>query len=254
MLLASIAETVFDGSLLLAIPISIAAGFLSFVSPCVLPLVPGYISYMTGLSHTELQQAEQNLRGRSRLLLGTLGFVSGFSVLFISYGLAFGQLGNWFLQNERIFSIGLGVLVIVMGAAYLGWVPLMQQDLRLRFRIRDGVWTSPLLGLLFGLGWAPCVGPTLAAVQTLAFTEANAARGALLSLAYCLGLGVPFIAIALAYRRSLIATKFLRKHSQLITRIGGGFLVVIGFALVTGLWADITAELRQWANGIGVLL
>ena len=252
--LFSVAETVFDGSLLLAVPIAIAAGFLSFVSPCVLPLVPGYFSYITGLSHTELVDSQSSIKQRSRILVGTVGFVMGFSLLFVSYGLAFGQLGNWFLRNERPFSIGLGLLVIVMGASYLGWIPAMQQDMRLRVNLRDGVWTAPLLGLLFGLGWAPCVGPTLAAVQTLAFTEANAARGALLSFAYCIGLGLPFVLIGLAYRRSLVATTFLRKHARLITRIGGAMLVLIGFALVTGLWADVTAELRQWAAGIGVLL
>ena len=253
-MLMDIARTVFDGSLLLAVPIAIAAGFLSFVSPCVLPLVPGYFSYITGLSHTEIQEADATLRGRSRILIGTVGFVGGFSFLFVSYGLLFGQLGNWFLRNERPFSIGLGLLVIVLGAGYLGWVPAMQQDLRLRVRIRDGVWTAPLLGFLFGLGWAPCVGPTLAAVQTLAFTEANALRGAILAFAYCIGLGLPFVLIALAYRKSLIATRFLRKHSRLITRIGGAFLVLIGFALVSGLWSEVTAMLRQWAAGIGVLL
>ena len=224
------------------------------MSPCVLPLVPGYFSYITGLSHTEIQAADATLRGRSRILIGTVGFVGGFSFLFVSYGLLFGQLGNWFLRNERPFSIGLGLLVIVLGAGYLGWVPAMQQDLRLRVRIRDGVWTAPLLGFLFGLGWAPCVGPTLAAVQTLAFTEANAVRGAILAFAYCIGLGLPFVLIALAYRKSLIATRFLRKHSRLITRIGGAFLVLIGFALVSGLWSEVTAMLRQWAAGIGVLL
>ncbi len=254
MMLMSVAETVFDGSLLLAVPIAIAAGFLSFVSPCVLPLVPGYFSYITGLSHTEIEQADKTLAGRSRIMIGTIGFVAGFSFLFVSYGLLFGQLGNWFLRNERPFSIVLGLLVIVMGAGYLGWVPAMQQDMRLRVRIRDGVWTAPLLGFLFGLGWAPCVGPTLAAVQTLAFTEANAVRGALLAFAYCIGLGLPFLLIGVAYRRSLVATRFLRKHSRLITRIGGAFLVLIGFALVSGLWAEVTAFLRQWASGIGVLL
>lgn len=253
-MLASIAETVFDGSMLLAVPIAMFAGFLSFASPCVLPLVPGYISYMTGLSHQELIDAESSIRHRSRMLLGTAGFVAGFSLLFVSYGLAFGQAGTWFLRNERLVTVILGAFVIVMGASYLGWIPVAQQDFRPRVRLRDGVWTSPLLGLLFGLGWAPCVGPTLAAVQSLAFTEASAVRGAFLSVAYCIGLGLPFIVLALAYRKSLVATKWLRGHSRLLTRIGGAFLVVIGFAMVTGVWSEITAVLRQWASGIGVWL
>jgi cytochrome c-type biogenesis protein len=252
--ISSIAETVFSGSLFLAIPVALAAGFLSFASPCVLPLVPGYISYMTGLSHRELIDAEHSLRTRSRLLVGTAGFVLGFSLLFVSYGIAFGQLGSWFLRNERPVSIVMGLLVIVMGASYLGWIPASQQDFRLRVNLRDGVWTSPLLGILFGLGWAPCVGPTLAAVQSLAFTEASAGRGALLAFAYSLGLGVPFLLIALAYRKSLIATRWLRQHSQLVTRIGGAMLVLIGFALVTGIWSEVTAVLRIWAGNFGVFL
>ena len=254
MLIADIGTTVFSGSLLFAIPIAIAAGFLSFASPCVLPLVPGYVSYITGLTHSELQQEELSLARRSRMLLGTLGFVSGFTFLFVSYGLAFGQLGNWFLDHEQKVNVVLGVLVIVMGASYLGWLPATQQDFRPRIRLQSGVWTAPLLGLLFGLGWAPCVGPTLAAVQTLAFTEGSALRGAVLSFAYCVGLGLPFILISLGYRKSLKATRFLRTHSRRITRFGGAMLVIIGFAMVIGVWADFMAVLRQWASGIGVFL
>lgn len=250
-LVASLAETVFSGSMLLAIPISLVAGFLSFASPCVLPLVPGYISYLTGLTNAELLASDSSVRHRSRILLGTAGFVLGFSVLFISYGVAFGELGNWFLLHARPVSIVLGVLVVLMGASYLGWLPFAEQDLRPRWRIRDGVWTSPLLGLLFGLGWAPCVGPTLAAVQTLAFSEGSALRGAVLSFAYCLGLGVPFLLIGLGYRRSLAATKFLRRHSRTITRVGGALMVLIGFALITGVWNELTVWLRTWTAGIG---
>jgi len=252
--LASVSQTVFDGSMLLAFPIAIAAGFLSFISPCVLPLVPGYLSYMTGLTHSELQSSERSIGRRSQMLFGALGFVAGFSFLFISYGLAFGELGKWFVHNQTVLDRVLGSIVIVMGASYLGWLPFMQQDTRPRIRIRDGVWTSPLLGLLFGLGWAPCVGPTLGAVQTLAFQEASALRGAVLSAAYCIGLGLPFILIALGYRRSLFATAFLRRHSRVIARFGGAFLVAIGFALVTGVWDHMMAILRGWASGAGVFL
>jgi cytochrome c-type biogenesis protein len=253
-MLANVGELVFSGSVLLAIPVAIAAGFLSFVSPCVLPLVPGYFSYITGLSNAELNAENMGLRQRSRIMIATAGFVAGFSLLFVSYGLAFGQLGNWFLTHERIVSMVLGVLVIVMGAGYLGWIPAMNQDFRPRFRLKDGVWTAPLLGFLFGLGWSPCAGPTLGAVQSLALLEGSALRGAVLSLAYCLGLGLPFLIIAFAYRRSLVATQFLRRHSQLITRIGGAFLIAIGFAMVTGMWAEVTAVLRTWAADFGVIL
>jgi cytochrome c-type biogenesis protein len=249
-----VGETILTGSLLLAIPLSLAAGFLSFASPCVLPLVPGYLSYISGLSHAELMQSENSIANKSKLIAGTLGFIAGFSFLFVSYGLAFGQLGSWFLKNERIVSIVLGLFVMVLGAAFMGWIKAFEIDLRPRWNLKSGVWTAPLLGILFGLGWAPCVGPTLAAVQTLAFTEGNALRGALLSLFYCVGLGIPFLIIALMFKRSLQVTKFLRAHTRTITRIGGIMMFLIGLALVTGLWSEVTAWLRIWGSEFGVLL
>lgn len=251
-LVASAAEVVFSGSMLLAVPVALFAGLLSFASPCVLPLVPGYLSYISGLSHAELVSSDSSVKQRSRIIVGTIGFVSGFSILFVSYGLLFGQFGNWLLANVRQINIVLGLVVVFMGASYLGWVPLAKQDFRLRLRLKDGVWTAPLLGILFGLGWAPCVGPTLAAVQTLALSEGSALRGAVLSLVYSLGLGLPFVLIGGAYRKSLVATGFLRKHSRTITRIGGGLMVLIGFALITGVWNEITTWMRIWFAGIGV--
>jgi cytochrome c-type biogenesis protein len=252
-LIADVGQTVLSGSMLLAIPIAIAAGFLSFASPCVLPLVPGYLSFISGLSHTEIQNSEGLNQQKSRLIVGSLGFIAGFSFLFITAGAAFGQIGNWLKANQDGLNIGLGLIVIVMGASFLGWIPASQQDFRLRLKIQDGIWTAPLLGLVFGLGWAPCVGPTLAAVLTLSFEE-GPIRGAVLALFYCVGLGLPFLLVAVAYRRSLVATKFLRTHSRAITKIGGAFLVFIGFALLTGWWERITVILQQWSSDFGVFL
>lgn len=253
MLIADVGQTVLSGSMLLAIPIAIAAGFLSFASPCVLPLVPGYLSYISGLSHSEIQNSDGLTPQKSRLVAGSLGFIAGFSFLFISAGAAFGQIGNWFKVNQSVLNIVLGLVVIIMGASFLGWIPAAQQDFRLRMRIQDGIWTAPLLGLVFGLGWAPCIGPTLAAVLTLSFEE-GPVRGAILALFYCIGLGAPFLLVAIAYRRSLVATKFLRMHSRAVTKIGGAFLVLIGFAIMTGLWQKLTIMLQQWASGFGVFL
>ncbi len=253
MFIADVGQTVMSGSMLLAIPIAIAAGFLSFASPCVLPLVPGYLSFISGLSHNEIQNSEGLTQQKSRLLIGSLGFIGGFSFLFISAGAAFGQVGYWLKANQDGLNIVLGLVVIVMGASFLGWIPAAQQDFRLRMRIQDGIWSAPLLGLVFGLGWAPCIGPTLAAVLTLSFEE-GPIRGAILALFYCIGLGVPFLAVALAYRKSLVATKFLRTHSRAITKIGGAFLVLIGFAIMTGLWQQMTIFLQQWAANFGVFL
>lgn len=252
-LLATAAETVTDGSMLLAIPVAVFAGFLSFASPCVLPLVPGYLSYVTGLSHNELIASDSSVKQRSRILIGTGGFVLGFTLLFVSYGAAFGELGKWFLQYQAQINIVMGVLVVLMGASFLGWLPFAEQDFRPRAKVRDGVWSAPLLGLLFGLGWAPCIGPTLAAVQTLSFSEGSALRGAVLSAFYCIGLGLPFLLIALGYRKSLVATRFLRQHSRTITRIGGAFMVLIGFALITGFWNELTRWLQSVFGNSGIL-
>lgn len=252
-LLATASETITSGSMLLALPVAVFAGFLSFASPCVLPLVPGYLSYVTGLSHNELLASSASVKSRSRIVIGTAGFVGGFTLLFVSYGAAFGELGRWLLQYQAQINIVMGVLVVLMGASFLGWLPFAEQDFRPRARLRDGIWTAPLLGLLFGLGWAPCIGPTLAAVQTLSVSEGSALRGAVLSAAYCVGLGLPFILISLGYRRSLVATKFLRQHSRTITRIGGAFMVLIGFALITGLWNEVTRWLQTFVGNSGIL-
>ena len=148
----------------------------------------------------------------------------------------------------------LGVVVIGLGLAFLGLVPGSQREWRLHRTPALGVWGAPLLGVLFGLGWTPCIGPTLGAVQTLAFTEASAARGALLSFFYCLGLGLPFIIVGLLFRRAMGTIGWVRRHSLLVMRIGGAMLVAIGFLLITGLWDDLTIGLRSWAGGFGVFL
>lgn len=258
----SIGQTLTSGSLLLAIPIAFIAGLLSFLSPCVLPLVPGYLSYVTGLTGAEIageeMPAQDSTRAskstRTRVLVGTLLFVAGFSAVFVSYGLLFGGLGGWLIEYEQIITRVLGVVVIILGIAFMGYVPRLQREARVHAKPPMGLWGAPLLGVLFGLGWTPCIGPTLAAVQTMAFTEASAARGALLSVAYCLGLGLPFVAVGLAFRRGLGALQWVRSHYALVTRIGGGLLVLIGVLLLTGWWDDLTIWMRTWAAGFSPVL
>jgi len=274
----SAVETITSGSLLLAAPIAFAAGVVSFLSPCVLPLVPGYLSFVTGLSGAELLGEEERTTGtttsvaasgegavatapaptiarrKGRVLLGSLLFVLGFTIVFVSYGALFGALGSALLEYQATITRVLGVLVIVLGLAFLGLVPGMQREFRVHRMPTIGLWGAPMLGILFGLGWTPCIGPTLGAVQTLAFTEASAARGALLSFFYCLGLGLPFIVVGLLYRRLLGTVGWVRRHSQLVMRIGGAMLVAIGVLLVTGMWDDLTIGLRSWASGWGVPL
>lgn len=240
-----ISDTILNGSLLLALPLALIAGLVSFASPCVLPLAPGYISYVTGLSGAEIAGGTR----RPRVLLGSVLFVLGFSVLFISYGAAFGGLGQALLKYQDVITRVLGVLVIVMGLAFMGLVPWFQREWRSHRVSSLGLWTAPVLGVLFGLGWTPCIGPTLAAVQTLAFTEASAARGALLSFVYCIGLGLPFILLGAMFTYMTSAMNWVKRHYAVIMRMGGGLLVVIGVLLVTGLWNDIIIWMRTLVPG-----
>lgn len=238
------ATQAFSGSLLLAIPVALVAGLVSFLSPCVVPLLPGYLSYATGLSGAELADGASDHRGR--LLAGSLLFVLGFSFVFVSFGTFFGALGEWFIDYQRELTIGLGSLTILLGLVFVGAVPWLQRDARVHGAPVVGVAAAPLLGVLFGLGWTPCIGPTLSAVLLLSTNEASAGRGALLTLVYCLGLGLPFVAAALAYRRMLRTTRWLRRHQRAVTVVGGVMLVVVGVLLVTGGWDALIGWMRGW--------
>ena len=243
----SIPDIVASGSLLLAALLAFAAGIVSFVSPCVLPLAPGYLSYVTGLTGAEL--AEGGSARKSRVLLGSILFVLGFSVVFVSYGLFFGGLGSLLLTYQEVITRVLGVVVIVMGLAFMGLIPGLQREWRIHRMPTFSLWGAPVLGVLFGLGWTPCIGPALTAVQSLAFTEASAARGALLSLIYCLGLGLPFILLGLLFRQAAGALAWVREHYALVMRIGGGLLVLIGLLLVSGIWNEVTIWMRTLVPG-----
>jgi cytochrome c-type biogenesis protein len=188
------------------------------------------------------------------VVLGSLLFVLGFSAVFVAYGLLFGALGEVLVRYQQPITRILGVVVIALGLAFMGVLPGLAREFRLHRVPELGIWTAPVLGVLFGLGWTPCIGPTLAAVQTLAFTEGSALRGALLSFIYCLGLGLPFIAVGLLFRRALGAMAFVRRHSDVVMKLGGGLLVAIGLMLVTGIWDSITIAMRSWASGFGVPL
>ncbi len=241
-----VASTVVEGSLVLALLIALAAGFVSFLTPCVLPLAPGYLSYITGLTGEELAGGGQGTttRVKSRVLLGSILFVLGFSIVFVSYGVLFGGLGALLLEYQQPINIVLGVIVIAMGLSFMGVLPGMNREWRMHRAPRFSLWGAPLLGIVFGLGWTPCIGPTLTAVQSLAFAEASALRGALLSLAYSLGLGIPFVLLGLAFRQLAGALAWVKSHYALIMRISGGLLVLIGLLLVTGLWNEVTIWMR----------
>jgi cytochrome c-type biogenesis protein len=233
-------RTVIDGSMLVALPVAALAGLVSFASPCVLPLLPGYVGYLGGMAG-----AEDGRRGtQGRLLAGVLLFVAGFSAVFVLLGVVFSLAGLALQQHVDVVLRVLGVLVIVMGIAFLGGVPFLQRDRRLHLSPRQGVWGAPVLGVVFGFGWAPCIGPTLAAVLSLSFGGADPTRGAVLALAYCLGLGVPFVVLAMAFARSTRTLGFLRRHRRGIQVFGGALLVLLGLALVTGLWGVLSSHLQ----------
>lgn len=243
------AEQVTSATMLVALPIAAVAGAVSFLSPCVLPLLPGYLSYVTGVSAADLERA-----GRNRLLLGATGFVLGFTAVFVTAGLAFGALGTLLVEHQRLLSIILGALTILLGLAFLLPVGPLSRDLRVHKVPAVGVGAAPLLGVLFGLGWTPCIGPTLAAVMNLALTTHSATRGAVLAVAYSLGLGIPFVLMALGYRRLLGAFKAVRRHQRTVVAIGGGMLVVVGVLLVTGVWGWLIGQLQTWIAGTGAAL
>lgn len=242
--MGAVVEQVATGPMLIALALALLAGVVAFLSPCVLPLAPGYVSYVTGFTGAQL---EAGVGSRWRILLGSTLFVLGFSAVFVSYGLFFGGIGALLLEYQQVITRLAGVLVIVMGLAFLGVVPLLQRQWRPREptpRTGLALVSAPLLGIAFGLGWTPCIGPTLAAVQTLAFTEGSAARGALLSAAYCLGLGLPFIALAIGFQHLAGVLPVLRQHSTLVMRVGGLLLIGIGIALILGWWDQVTVWLR----------
>ena len=247
MFASGVVEIVSNGSLILAFPLAMAAGVVSFLSPCVLPLVPGFLFYAAGIAGARAN-SKRTSATRSRAFWGTVLFVLGFSIVFVSFGALFGALGQKFIEHQKTIQTLSGVLIIVMGLGFLGFIPALQREVRVH-RVPTGTLIGALvMGITFGIGWTPCIGPTLAAVQAMALSEANANRGAILSAAFCLGLGLPFIFIALFMERSVKAVSALRSHSKRIMQIGGLLLIAIGLLLVTGYWNDVTIALRNWAS------
>lgn len=241
-------STVLTGALLLALPVAILGGLVSFFSPCVLPLVPGYLSYVTGVGGTDLADAK-----RGRMLAGALLFIGGFTAVFVSGGALFGFFGATLLEHREIISKVFGVLTILLGLSFMGVIPLFgQREFRIHQRPVLGLAGAPMLGVLFGIGWTPCIGPTLAAVQFLAMDQASAGRGALLMVAYCVGLGLPFVLVALAFRRALGAFDWVKRHYVWVMRIGGAMLIVVGLLLVTGAWDRIVYDIQVWSSGFTV--
>jgi cytochrome c-type biogenesis protein len=226
-------EQIFSGILVTAFPFAFIAGVISFLSPCVLPLVPGYLSFAAGFSVN-----------RGKVLLGSFLFVLGFSAVFVSFGAIFGGLGNTLSAHEELISRILGVVTIFLGFIFYGRFPF-SPIIRPKMRTTGGLLGAPLLGVLFGIGWTPCIGPALAAVQTLAFQESSAVRGAVLSFGYCLGLGLPFILSGLSMDKSAKLRSLIYRRGDVISKIGGIFLITIGILEVLGVWSQLMNSMRS---------
>ncbi|MEQ4304805.1 cytochrome c biogenesis protein CcdA [Plantactinospora sp. B6F1] len=276
------AELAVSGPVLLAFGAAALAGLVSFLSPCVLPLVPGYLSYVTGLAGSDLEQRRAGTDGatgepavpgsptpadepagaavavavrspravRGRVLAGTLLFVAGFTVVFTLTAVLVTAAGQALFAQKRPLEIGIGIVIIVLGVSYLGLVPGMQREFRIRRLPAAGLLGAPVFGAVFALSWVPCVGPTLGAVIGMGTASGQADRAALLAVAYCLGLGLPFVAFGLGFSRLLGLFRAVRRNSRWVTRVGGALLIAIGLALVTGGWQDLVIWL-QTTFGVG---
>ncbi|MFI2650534.1 cytochrome c biogenesis CcdA family protein [Micromonospora fulviviridis] len=265
-----------SGPLLLAVGAAALAGLVSFLSPCVLPLMPGYLSYVTGLAGADLEGRvrpaapapvadEPNGGGvavaappaarpaaavKGRVLAGTMLFIAGFTAVFTATAILFSGVGKLFFTHERTLEIVIGALVVVLGLGYLGVVPGMQREFRIRRLPAAGLLGAPVLGAVFALSWMPCTGPTLGAVLGMATVDGRTDRAVLLAVAYCLGLGVPFVVFGLGFHRLLGVFRAVRRNSRWVTRIGGALLILIGVALVTGGWQDFVIWLQTHV-GVG---
>lgn len=234
-----------EGALLLGAPVALAAGVLSFASPCVLPLVPGYLGYVGGMD----RPAGERGRPSARLSLGAALFVLGFSVVFVLAGVVFGTAGFFLVQWRDVLTRVSGVIVLLLGLVFIGGIGPLQRTVKPAWLPRTGLIGAPLLGAVFAIGWTPCVGPTLAAIDSLALQGGSAGIGALLAFVYSVGLGLPFILLAAGLGWATSTVAFLKRHVRALNLIGGALLVLIGLLMVSGIWLAVLSQLQSWWGG-----
>jgi cytochrome c-type biogenesis protein len=237
------AEIILNGSLLAAMPIALLAGLVTFLSPCVLPLVPGYLGYVSGAAQS-----------KGRLVVGAILFVLGFTLVFVALGVLAGSAGLLFIANNFWVQAVLGAFVILLGLAMIGKFNFLQQTFKVPFSPKAGLAGAPLLGMVFALGWTPCIGPTLAAVLMLASTTGDPVRGGILATVYSLGIGIPFVLIALGMRWAVASVAFVKKHIRAFNIFGGSLLIVIGVLLMTGLWGQFLTWIQGVTSGFQLIL
>lgn len=237
------AEVVLNGSLLAAMPIALLAGLVTFLSPCVLPLVPGYLGYVSGAAQS-----------KAKLVLGAILFVLGFTAVFVTLGVLAGSAGLLFFANTFWVQFVLGALVAIFGLAMIGQFSFLQRTIKIPFSPKVGLAGAPVLGVVFALGWTPCIGPTLAAVLTLASTTSDPLRGGILATVYSLGIGIPFVLIALGMRWAVTSVAFVKRHIRAFNLFGGGMLILIGVLLMTGLWGQFLTWMQEVNSGFQLVL
>lgn len=238
-------EIVADGQLLVASLIALAAGLVSFLSPCVLPLVPGYLAYVGA----NADSASTDKPARRRLVIGSLLFVAGFTAVLVALMAAAGTIGIWLIEWENLITRVMGVIVILMGIVFIGFFSKMQMTKKLRVKPRVGLLGAPLLGIVFAIGWTPCLGPTLATIMSLSLQQGSVSRSVVLALAYSLGLGIPFVLAAIGFGWMTRTMTFFKRHIRVVNLIGGGLLILIGLLMVTGLWSQMMFGLQAVIGG-----
>jgi cytochrome c-type biogenesis protein len=228
------ADAILSGQMAVALPVAALAGLVSFLSPCVLPLVPGYLGYVGGVT--------DGGQRRGRVVLGVLLFVLGFTVVFVAGSAAAGAVGFWLVRWRDLIVQLMGIVVIAMGLVFIGRFTFFQRTLKTSISPRTGLIGAPLLGIVFALGWTPCIGPTLAAINLISFQSGSVWQGVVLGIAYCLGLGIPFLLVALGAGWASGAIRAVKRHMRTVNIIGGAILIVIGLLMVTGVWSAIMSS------------